>query len=346
MNLLRTYLPNFKALLLVIVLFATVPLWISRIGFYQYIGIEILIWCIYAMFFNLALGYTGLPSFGHGAFLGVGAYAMAIYQLNLGGQNLWVGLLFAVLVGAVAGAIVGVFLAHRRGIYFALMTVAFGQLFWFIAIKWRGLTKGEDGLLNLQRLPADFGIVSFNINDSVSLYVFTLIIFLLVIIGLWITINSPFGNIIQAIKQNEMRSHFIGYNVRVFKWLSFTISAAGSGLAGGLFALAQQSAFPDVMNLQWSGIIVMIAIIGGGMVSFWGPIVGTIFYFISRDLLGTYTETWMLWFGLTFMLIILFKPEGLVGLWQEFRRSNWFTVTDSSLLLEEPEPAQNVDSSL
>jgi len=317
MKLLRMYATDFGKMFFILLFFASLPFWISRIGFYQYIGVEILIWCTYAMAFNLALGYTGLPSFGHGAFLGVGAYAMAIYQLNFAGQSLWIGLFFALLFGAIAGGLVALFLSHRRGIYFALMTVAFGQVFWFITIKWRSLTKGEDGLLNLQRLPAEFGVFSLNLDENFSYYFFALAVFALTLIVLWILIHSPFGHILQALKQNEMRTRFIGYDVRVFKWISFTISAGISGLAGGMFALAQQSAFPDVMNLQWSGIIVMMVIIGGGLVSFWGPIVGTIFYFIARDLLGTYTETWMLWFGLTFMLIILFQPEGLVGIWRK-----------------------------
>lgn len=317
MKLLHVVANDFGRMLLLLLFFASLPFWISYVGFYQYIGVEILIWCTYAMAFNLALGYTGLPSFGHGAFLGVGAYAMAIYQLNFGGQSLWIGLILAFLFGAIGGGVVALFLSHRRGIYFALMTVAFGQVFWFVAIKWRSLTKGEDGLLNLQRLSADFGFVSFNLDENFNYYFLALAVLAVTIVLLWILVHSPFGHIIQALKQNEMRTRFIGYDVRLFKWISFTISAGVSGLAGGMFAMAQKSAFPDVMNLQWSGIIVMMVIIGGGLVSFWGPIVGTIFYFIIRDLLGTYTETWMLWFGLTFMLIIIFQPEGLVGIWRK-----------------------------
>ena len=335
MTFLRTYARDFGKMLVVFLIFATVPFWIDRVGFYHYIGVEILIWCTYAMAYNLALGYTGLPSFGHGAFLGVGAYAMAIYQLNFDGQSLWLGLFVALLAGAVAGGLVGLFLAHRRGIYFALMTVAFGQLFWFITIKWRSVTKGEDGLLNLQRLPANFGPVSFNLNNNFDYYFFVLAVFALVIIAMWVLIHSPFGNIIQALKQNEMRARFIGYDVRVFKWLSFMISAALSSLAGGMFALAQQSAFPDVMNLQWSGIIVMMTIIGGGLVSFWGPVVGAIFYFTIRDLLGAFTETWMLWFGLTFMTIILFQPEGIVGIWRKLQPGKSIVPASTVMSIQE-----------
>ena len=158
------------------------------------------------------------------------------------------------------------------------MTIAFGQLAWFIAIRLRGITKGEDGLLNLQRLPADLAAFSFDLQSERSFYYFTVVVFVLVVVGLWIVVQSPFGSVIQAIRQNEKRAAFAGYSVRSLKWVSFSLSAAISGLAGGLFALAQRSAFPDVMALHWSGIIVMMTIVGGGLVSFLGTGAG-------RDLL-------------------------------------------------------------
>lgn len=312
---LTIYRTDFAKMLIVFTLLATVPLWINDIGLYEYIAIEIVIWCIFAMGYNLALGYTGLPSFGHGAYFGVGAYAVAIYQVHFGGQSLWVALLLAIAAGVAAGGLVGLFISHRRGIYFSLLTIGFGQMFWFLAVKFRGITRGEDGLLNLDRLPADFGPFRLDIQNNIGLYYFALVVLMVVVILLWLAIRSPFGYVIQAVKQNETRTRFIGYDVRMFKWASFTLSTAIAGLAGGLFSLAQQSAFPDVMALQWSGVVVMMTIIGGGLVSFWGPILGVIFYFVARDVLGAYTEAWLLWYGLAFMLVILFQPDGIAGLW-------------------------------
>lgn len=306
---------DFIKMVFVFIFFATVPLWISRIGLYNYIALEILIWCIYGMGYNFALGYTGLPSFGHGAFFGVGAYAMAIYQIHWGGDSLWIGLVLSILAGVLAGGVTGMLISHRRGIYFSLLTIAFGQMFWFLAIKLRDVTKGEDGLLDLKRLPADFGLFSIDISNTDALYYFTLVLFIIVVITLWFFVHSSFGYVIRALKQNEIRAQFLGYNVTLFKLISFTISTAISALAGGLFALAQQSAFPDVMSLHWSGIIVMMTIIGGGLVSFWGPILGVIFYFITRDIVGGMTEAWLMWFGGAFMLVILFQPEGIAGFW-------------------------------
>jgi branched-chain amino acid transport system permease protein len=282
--------------------FGTLPFWIKAVGLYPYLGVEVMIWVIYALGFNLLLGTAGLPSFGHGAYFGVGAYAFGLSQIHWGSS-----------LGAVAGAGVALFISHRRGIYYALLTIAFGQIFWFVAIKWHSVTRGEDGLLNIRR-PAFLA-------DLNSLYFFCFAIFIVVILFLWRLQSSPFGRVLAAIRQNETRARFVGYHVWAYKWLAFTLSALVAGLAGGLFALAQQSAYPNVMSLHQSGFVVMMALIGGGLVSFWGPVLGVALFFVARDLLGAYTETWLLWYGLLFMLVVLFKPEGLAGMFRKNVRS-------------------------
>jgi branched-chain amino acid transport system permease protein len=286
-------------------LFASLPFWIKGVGLYPYLGVEVMIWVIYALGFNLLLGYGGLPSFGHGAFFGVGAYAFGLAQFHLA-PYLWLCLGAAILAGGLAGALVALFISHRRGIYYALLTIAFGQIFWFVAIKWHSVTRGEDGLLNIKR-PAF-------LDDLNSLYWFCFAVFVLAVVLLWRLVNAPFGRVLSAIRQNETRARFVGYHVWLYKWLAFVISALIAGLAGGLFALAQQSAYPNVMSLHQSGFVVMMALVGGGMVSFWGPVIGAVLFFLARDLLGAYTEAWLLWYGLLFMAIVLFKPEGLAGL--------------------------------
>ena len=292
--------------------FGTLPLWIKAVGLYPYLGVEVMIWVIYALGFNLLLGTAGLPSFGHGAYFGVGAYAFGLSQIHWG-SSLGVSLLGAMAAGTLAGALVGLFISHRRGIYYALLTIAFGQIFWFVAIKWHSVTRGEDGLLNIKR-PAFLA-------DLNSLYYFCFALFIVVIVFLWRLQGSPFGRVLAAIRQNETRARFVGYHVWTYKWLAFTLSALVAGLAGGLFALAQQSAYPNVMSLHQSGFVVMMALIGGGLVSFWGPVLGVVLFFVARDLLGAYTETWLLWYGLLFMLVVLFKPEGLAGLFRKDVRS-------------------------
>ncbi|HXH83676.1 MAG TPA: branched-chain amino acid ABC transporter permease [Candidatus Tectomicrobia bacterium] len=303
------------AMLVTFALFGALPLVIQRVGLYPYLGVEIMIWCVFALGFNILLGYTGLPSFGHGAYLGIGAYAMGLTQFHAV-ANLWACLLASTLAAAAVGGLVALCISHRRGIYFALMTIAFGQMFFFIASKWTSVTGGEDGLLDIRRLPADLGVVAFDLRSNTAMAYFAFATLVVVTVFLWRLVHSPFGKVLRGIKQNETRMAYLGYRVFLYKWASFTLSCAVAGLAGGLFAMAQNGAYVQIMSLQWSGVVVLMTLIGGGLVSFWGPVVGTVVYFVARDLLGAYTESWLLWFGLMFMLTVMFRPEGVAGIGQ------------------------------
>ena len=305
-------------MVVVLVALATAPFWLERVGLYQYLALEVTIWALYALGYNLMLGYTGLPSFGHGAFFGAGAYAFGLLQQRVL-ANLWFDLAGAVLVTALLAALVGACVAHKRGIYFALLTIAFGQVFWFVSIKWHTVTGGEDGLLGIRRPAAALGPLAFNLADNRALFYFCFAVLAVVLVALWRLVHSPFGRVLSAIRQNEVRAAFIGYHVWFYKWLSFTLASAIAGLAGALFAMAQQSAYPNVMSLHASGFIVMTVLIGGGLVSFWGPVVGAVFFILARDVLGATTETWLLWYGLLFVVMVLVKPEGIAGLWQSVR---------------------------
>ena len=300
-------------LIATLLVLATTPLWLTQVGLYQYLALEIAIFMIYAMGYNLLLGNSGLPSFGHGAFFGVGAYGFGLLQLNVW-SNFWFDLTGAIAIGALLGALVAAFVSHRRGIYYALLTIAFGQVFWFIAIKWHSVTGGEDGLLNIKRLAVPLGLATFDTKSNEALFYVALVALALVLVICWRCVHSPFGRVLRCIKQNELRARFLGYRVWLYKWLVFVISAAIAALAGALFAMAQQSAYPNVMSLHQSGFVVMMVLIGGGLVSFWGPLLGAAFFILARDLLGAYTETWLFWYGLLFMAVVLWKPEGLAGL--------------------------------
>jgi branched-chain amino acid transport system permease protein len=292
------------ALVFLVLVFGTAPWWIQRVGLYPYLALEVMIWMIFALGYNLLLGYGGLPSFGHGAFFGIGAYAFGLALK--GGAGLWGGLALGVLASALAGALVAAFISHRRGIYYALLTIAFGQVFWFVSVKWHALTGGEDGLLNIHR-PA-------LVASNQALHFFTLGALVLVTLFLWRLVHSPYGRVLGAVRQNETRAAFAGHNTWLYKWSAFVVSCTVAGIAGSLFALAQQSAYPNVMSLHSSGFVVMMVLVGGGLVSFWGPVLGAAFFLLSRDLLGAYTETWLLWYGLLFMAMVLFKPEGIAGI--------------------------------
>ena len=298
---------------------AAYPLWSGSLGLYDYLGVEIMIWILYALGYNLLLGYTGLPSFGHGAYFGIGAYAYGL-TLTLAGGNLFLGLVLAVFAAAAVAGCAALFLSHRRGIYFALLTIAFGQIAWFVAIKWHGLTGGEDGLLNITRPSLEAFGLSLSLHGNVALFYFVFVLLIVVVIGLWRLVHSPFGLALQAVRMNETRARFVGYRVWWLKWSVFALSGGIAGLAGGLLAIAQESAYPDVISLHASGFVVMIVLIGGGFVSFWGPVIGAIIFFGARDLLGAATETWLLWYGLLFMAIMIFEPQGVVGAWRRIVR--------------------------
>ena len=293
-------------------LLASTPLWLGAVGLYQYLALEVVIWMLFALAHNLLLGYGGLPSFGHGAYFGVGAYAFGLLQQRAD-AGLFGGLLGAMLAAALAGAVVAAFISHRRGIYYALLTIAFGQLMWFVAVKWHSVTGGEDGLLKIARAPLQLPGLEISLAGNSAYFYFVLALFALVLVFLWRLIHSPFGRVLRAVKQNEMRARFVGYNVWLVKWSAFVLSAALSGLAGSLFAMAQQSAYPNVMSLHNSGFVVMMVLIGGGLVSFWGPVIGVFVFLTARDVIGALTNAWMLYFGLLFIAIVLFRPEGIAG---------------------------------
>ncbi len=301
-----------------VLLLASTPLWLGAVGLYQYLALEIVIWMLFALAHNLLLGHGGMPSFGHGAYFGVGAYAFGLLQQRAGAELLG-GLLGAVVCAALVGAVVAAFISHRRGIYYALLTIAFGQLMWFVAVKWHTVTGGEDGLMKIARAPLRLPGIEISLASNNAFFYFVLVTFTLVLLLLWRLVHSPFGRVLRAIKQNEMRASFIGYNVWLYKWCAFVVSAGLSGLAGSLFAMAQQSAYPNVMSLHNSGFVVMMVLIGGGLVSFWGPVIGALLFILARDLLGAYTETWLLWYGLLFMVMVIYQPDGVAGAWQAWR---------------------------
>jgi len=301
-----------------LLLLASTPLWLGAVGLYQYLALEIVIWMLFALAHNLLLGYGGLPSFGHGAYFGVGAYAFGLLQQRAE-AGLLLGLLGAIACTALVGAVVAAFISHRRGIYYALLTIAFGQLMWFVAVKWHSVTGGEDGLMKIVRAPLQLPGIEISLASNNAFFYFVLALFAAVLVLLWRLIHSPFGRVLRAIKQNEMRASFVGYNVWFYKWCAFAISAGLSGLAGSLFAMAQQSAYPNVMSLHNSGFVVMMVLIGGGLVSFWGPVIGALLFILARDLLGAYTETWLLWYGLLFMAMVIYQPDGVAGAWQAWR---------------------------
>ena len=277
------------------------------------LAIEVMIWVIFAMGFNILLGYTGLPSFGHGLFFGSGAYLVGLLQHHVI-KGIWIPLAGSILGCVIIAAVLAVFMAKKRGIYHALLTIAFTQMFFFLAFQWDAVTGGENGLMGIERYPLSFfGLFSIGIESSLSFYYFVFAILAVSIILLWQLIHSPLGTVFYAIKQNELRAKYLGYNAPFFKWLSWIISGAFGGLAGALHALLTHGAFADPIHWSRSGDVVMMVIIGGGLTNFFGPVLGAIIFIALRDIFSTITEHWYLFYGLLIVVIILFMPEGILG---------------------------------
>ncbi len=299
-------------------LFLILPVFLPWFG-YTYLGAEVMIWAIFALGYNLLLGYTGLPAFGHGAFFGLGGYLLGMSQKWWTG-GLWLPLLVGVVGTAACGAVVALFVARRRGIYFALLTIAFGVMFWFLVFVLDAWTGGEDGLTGINRLGVSIpGLLTVDLRGNVAFYYFAYAFFVLSTIVLWRIVNSPFGQVIRAVKQSETRARALGYDTARYKWAVFTLTCAFAGLAGGLYGLARFGAFAEPMSLQQSGNVVLMCLIGGGFASFYGPVLGVAVFLVLRDIFSTLTDHWMLLYGFLFMGIILFLPEGILGLVRRVR---------------------------
>ena len=259
---------------------------------YQALATEIIIWGLFALGYNVCLGYTGMLSFGHAAYFGVGAYATGIVLIRLW-ENVWFGLFCGLLMGAVTAFILGYLCIKRRGIYFAMLTLAFAQLIYFIGFQWVGLTGGDNGLRNIPLVPLSLPGLSIDISTPLRYYFFVLFFVVLSLLALNRILQSPFGHVLQAVRENEHRALSCGYETTNIRWMAFIISGSISGLAGGLYALYLH--FIGIETLYWitSGQVVMITLLGG-MGTFIGPFIGAGVFLFLEDVLSALTANWMI----------------------------------------------------
>lgn len=278
---------------------------------YKALATEIIIWGLFALGYNVCLGYTGMLSFGHAAYFGVGAYATGIVLIRLW-ENVWFGLFSGLFMGAVTAFILGFMCIKRRGIYFAMLTLAFAQLIYFIGFQWVDLTGGDNGLRNIPIVPLTLPGFSIDIQQPIRFYFFVLFFVVLSLLALNRIMQSPFGHVLQAVRENEHRALSCGYKTSNVRWVAFIISGSISGLAGGLYALYLH--FIGIGTLYWitSGQIVMITLLGG-MGTFFGPFVGAGVFLFLEDVLSVLTTSWMIFLGTIFVLCVLFFPSGIWG---------------------------------
>jgi branched-chain amino acid transport system permease protein len=291
----------------------TMPFWMGLVGGYTGLATRVLVLGLAAMSVNFLLGFTGVLSFGHAAYFGLGAYGagMLIKYLT---PSTSLAILVGVVVGTLAAAVVGALIVKLRGIYFAMVTIAFGQMFYFIAFRWSSATGGDDGLTGWTRQPLELGFTQIDIVSDTRAYYYLVLLFFAISVGIMaLILRSPFGRTLLAIRENERRARFLGVPVELHVWLAFVISCFFVSLAGALYALLNNFADPHTLHWTLSGDLVIMAVVGG-MRSFWGPLVGAAIYVALQDYVSSYTQNWMFFIGIFFVLIVLFFPRGVLGL--------------------------------
>jgi len=296
-----------KHRVLATVLFFAIFPWLMP---YQSLAINILIYGLFAVGFNLLFGYTGLLSFGHAAFLGVGAYTAGIliaqYQMPW-----WAAVPAAIVAGCVVALVMGLLAIRTRGIYFAMVTLALSQCVYFLIYQLPA-SGGENGLRGVNVAEVSLFGLKLNLLDPLQKYYF---VFAFVALALWLLsriLASPFGGAIEAVRENEARARACGFDIERTKLLAFVLSAAFCALAGALNAIHLSSVPIETLHYATSGMVVMLCLLGG-MGTYFGPFVGAALFLLIQDLASGWTEHWQLLVGAVFVFVVLFFPNGVWG---------------------------------
>jgi branched-chain amino acid transport system permease protein len=274
---------------------------------YPVLAVDILAWALFATAFDIMLGYTGLLSFGHAAFFGAGAYAAGLLAVHLG---------LPYPINALAGALAAGFLGlplmslaiRRKGIYFSMITLAFAQLVFYVVNEWRSLTGGENGVQGISRR-SPLGI---DLGSSTGFYYAALPLVVLGLLLCWRIVRSPFGRVLLAIRENEVRTQTLGYSVSRYKLLAALLSCMLSGLAGGIYVANHGFVALDAVHWSTSGLVVIMVLLGG-MGTRFGPLVGAALVLLLRDFLSIWTDAWGVVTGVIFIAVILIFRRGVVG---------------------------------
>ena len=296
-------------------LLLSAPYWLPLVGSYVELGSRVVIYALAAMALNFLLGYTGVLSFGHAAYFGLGAYGTAIdHQISRRRARRSASLV-GIVVGTVAAALIGPMIVRLRGVYFAMCTIAFGQVFYFIAFQWFSRHRRRR---RRQRLASRSRSISASPSSTSSTTTRPSTIscsrcFAVCAGAMAFLLRSPFGRTLLAIRENERRARFLGIPVDRHIWMSWVISCFFVSVAGTLFALLNDFVDPRALRWDQSGNFVIMAVLGG-MRSFWGPLIGAAIFLVLQDYISSETQNWMSFIGLFFVLVVLFFPRGVLGI--------------------------------
>ncbi len=293
-----------RSILIAIAAGAAIGLPFGLTDFWIFIAIEVLVFALYAMSFNLLLGVGGMLSFGHAAFFGVGGYAVAILSKHAG-LPLSLSFIAAPFIAAAMAAIIGYFSVRRIGIYFAMLTFAFQMLLYTIALKATGLTGGDDGITGLKAAGA--------LAKPFYYYWFALAIVVVAIAVIHRVVHSPFGLTLRALRGNPRRVEYVGVNVRAHQFVTFVLAGTLAGLAGAVFALSSGNVFPGWLNWTASATPIVMAVLGGFR-TFFGPVIGAAVYVMLEVVISGKTEYWPLIMGTIILVLVLAMPGGIMGI--------------------------------
>ena len=274
---------------------------------------EILIYALFALSLNVIIGYSGNVSFGHAAYFAIGGYTNAIL-LTTYGWSLLPSFAAGILVTTILAGFVAYFCTRLTDIYFAMLTLAFSMLIWAIAFKWRSLTGGDDGFVGI--------LIPEIINGRIPFYYFTLIVVTASITLLWWICHSAFGRTLLAVRENAVRAGFIGVNTRVMRWWAFVIAGTFAGIADAIFGMFHRGMYVESAFWTQSATVLIMTLLGG-MFSFFGPAIGAATLFILERITNEYTEYWPTVLGVILLVILLFLPDGIVGLARKARVYLW-----------------------
>jgi branched-chain amino acid transport system permease protein len=302
---------------LVVALLAAAPLVLPE--FWRRFLTEILIWGLLAMSSDILIGYTGMVSFGHSVFFGLGLYGAAAALLAVSPPNLWLAILLGLLAAAGVAVFVAYFATRLRDIYFAITTLVFSQIFYVIIFTWTAVTGGENGLYFNQPPLGIPGLFSLKFSTE-SLHWFVLAVVAISYLIVRRITQSPFGMVLQSIRENEPRTRAIGYHVERYKIVSVMLSGVFAGLAGVLYAIQNKFAAPDFVFFLVSGEVVIFNVMGG-IGTLVGPFLGAAFFLLLREGLSRFwSEYYLIPLGIIFTAMVIFMPQGLLGFWR--RRLN------------------------
>ena len=303
-------MPTGRHLVIAALALLLLPFVMSVIGLGVTSATEVVVFSLACMALNILVGYTGLTSFGHGAWFGLAAYAAGMSQRDWFAGSFFMPLALGLAIVVVLAAAFGFLILRRRGVYFSLLTLALSAMLYSVAFRWTDVTGGENGLGGITR-PSLLG-VSF--ENAATFYALVASVAFVALLALWRFHRSPFGSVLVAIRENEQRARFLGYPTDRVKLAAFVTSAGLTGLAGMLLAFNNRMTSAEPISVAFSGELLAMVVIGG-MHSFLGPALGALFFVIFRDSLSRITENWLLVFGLLFVAFVVFSPTGLVGLY-------------------------------